>query len=253
MDELIRSGGGAEDTYKRYEELIFERDRLEKEADQIGLAYTRTFGQLMTDVYEEKIECIKLRKMIAFYQAAANRGEQADMEEMIAYLQQEMAEYYANLEHMVRRNEAAKKSRVITEYEEKRIKALYRHIAKLLHPDIHPEVREDDFLMDLWTAAATAYHANDLKRLMDVEIMIQKALKDGAPPSGMGLVEINARIEEIEEEIEEIRTTEPYIWHELLDDEAAKQKRITELKAELEQYREYRRGLEQVLDGLMNA
>ncbi|MBQ1331704.1 MAG: hypothetical protein IIY36_02125 [Lachnospiraceae bacterium] len=249
MDELIRSGGG---DYERYEKLVLERDRLEKEAIQIECAWLREFGQLMTDLFEEKIECIKVRKMIAFYQAAANRGEQADQEEMIAYLQRELAEYYTNLRDMLKRNEAARKGRVITEYEEKRIRALYRWIAKRLHPDTHPGVEDDPDLLLLWDMASAAYRMSDLKRLMDVEMLVQKALAEsGGGPAEIEVPDIALRIEELEEEIREIRTTEPYIWGEILDDEEACAAKKAALEKELNEYREYRAQLEEVLAGLM--
>ena len=64
--------------YDEYEELLLERDRLHKEAGQIWTVYVQTFGQLMTDIFEEKIACIRQKKLIAYYQMAANRGEAID-------------------------------------------------------------------------------------------------------------------------------------------------------------------------------
>ncbi len=251
MDELIRESGGQTE---RYEELIMERDRLEKEAIHIGRLYTCEFGQLLTDIYEEKIECIKLRKMIAFCQAAANRGEEPDQDVMIEQLQREMAEYYANLQDMIRRNEAARKGRILSEYEEKRIRDLYRWIAKQLHPDTHPMTEEIPGLMDLWNQALLAYQANDLKRLTEAAALVRKALADlGGEVPAVEMPDIALRIEELEKEIDEIRTTEPYTWRMLLEDEEACEKTKAELRDGLRQYREYRQQLEDVLDGLMNA
>ena len=61
--------------YDEYEALLLERDQLEREAGAIWTAYIKEFGQLMTDVFEEKVECIRRKKMIAYYQKAAELGD----------------------------------------------------------------------------------------------------------------------------------------------------------------------------------
>ena len=57
--ELIKS---THTNYDEYESLLLERDQAQKEAGQIWTCYIQTFGKLIADVYEEKIECIKCRK-----------------------------------------------------------------------------------------------------------------------------------------------------------------------------------------------
>ena len=50
--EIIRNEN---DKYSEYENLLLERDQYRKEAGQTWTAYTQTFGQLITDVYQEKL------------------------------------------------------------------------------------------------------------------------------------------------------------------------------------------------------
>ena len=109
-------------------------------------------------------------------------------------------------------------------------------------------------LMDLWNQALLAYRANDLKRLTEAAALVRKALADlGGEVPAVEMPDIALRIEELEKEIDEIRTTEPYTWRMLLEDEDACEKTKAELRNGLRQYREYRRQLEDVLDGLMNV
>ena len=92
--DLIKS---RDSKYGEYEELLLERDQLEKEAGQIWTAYLKLFGRLITENYEEKLECIKCKKTIAYYQSALNRGGKVDASEMQKWLDGEMADYYRNL------------------------------------------------------------------------------------------------------------------------------------------------------------
>ena len=107
MDGLIKS---SDSKYDEYESLLLERDQVQKEAGQIWTAYLQQFGKAITDVYEEKLKCVKCKKTIAFYQSALNRGGDVDPNAMTEYLEKEMAEYYSNLDWMIRENEEANNS-----------------------------------------------------------------------------------------------------------------------------------------------
>ena len=67
-----------EKLHERYENLILQRDRLEKEAEQYRMEYFREFGELITDAFQARIDCIALKKSIAFCQAKRNAGEESD-------------------------------------------------------------------------------------------------------------------------------------------------------------------------------
>ena len=105
----------AENTsYAQYEELLLERDRLAKEAGQIWTVYVQTFGQLMTDIFEEKVACIRQKKLIAHYQTAANRGEPIDAEALEKKLEQEMASYQAELRRLIKEHKACMEAGIST-------------------------------------------------------------------------------------------------------------------------------------------
>ena len=55
-----------ESLLERYEALILQRDRLAKEADHYQLEYFREFGELITDAFQARIDCIALKKSISF-------------------------------------------------------------------------------------------------------------------------------------------------------------------------------------------
>ena len=134
MREIIRVENAS---YSRYEELLTKRDELRKKAFQYYRAYIREFGDLMLEVFQIKIECIKKKKTIEFYQRALNQGSVIDRDALDDYLVKELAEYQKQLNDMIKDNEASKDFDTISEIELLKIKSIYRKLAKLIHPDIN--------------------------------------------------------------------------------------------------------------------
>ena len=195
--DLIKS---TDSKYEEYENLLLERDQITKEAGQIWTVYLQLFGKLITDNYEEKLECIKCKKTIAYYQNALNHGGVVDSAAMEKYMEQEMAEYYANLRRMLKENEDANNAGTSTPYEVARAKTLYRRLAKLIHPDINPETDHSKELQELWQRILIAYHHNDVKELSELEVLVRKVLKE------LGSEDVKVDIPDIEEKIEALKS-----------------------------------------------
>lgn len=243
--DLIKS---SDSKYTEYENLLLERDQLAKEAGQIWTVYLQIFGKLISDNYEEKLECIKCKKTIAYYQRALNQGGAVDAAAMEKYLEQEMAEYYANLRQMLKDNEDANGAGTSTPYEVERSKTLYRRIAKLIHPDINPETDHSEDLQELWNRTLIAYHHNDVKELAELEVLVRKALKDiGADDVKVDIPDIEEKIDAVRAEIDQITHSEPYSLKYLVEDKDASEKKKAELQEELESYQKYHKELNNVI------
>ena len=243
--DLIKS---TDSKYEEYENLLLERDQITKEAGQIWTVYLQLFGKLITDNYEEKLECIKCKKTIAYYQNALNHGGVVDSAAMEKYMEQEMAEYYANLRRMLKENEDANNAGTSTPYEVARAKTLYRRLAKLIHPDINPETDHSKELQELWQRILIAYHHNDVKELSELEVLVRKVLKElGSEDVKVDIPDVEEKIEALKSEIEGIKQTEPYCLRYLVEDEEAAEKKKTELIEELETYQKYHKELNEVI------
>lgn len=246
--EIIRVTNG---DYAAYEELLLQREQLEKEADEYQREYICEFGQLITEVFKEKIECISLKKAIAFCQAAKNRGAEIKQNELEDYLNAHMAAYYAQLQNMLAQNKAANSGTPITDYQAGQIKKIYRRLAKLLHPDISPLTTQYPRLSELFGEIITAYKCNQLKRLQELEVLVMKALDEiGAEHADIVIDDIETKIEALEEEIHSIVTTEPYTYKTLLADAFAAAEKKKALEEELEEYKNYHVRLQKILDEL---
>lgn len=239
-------------SYDRYEELLLRRDSLEQESESILINYTRQFGELTTAIFEEKIACIRQKKAIAYCQAQINRGTSIDTNQMQNYLNENMALYYHELHVMLRQNEDARNAKTVTIADEQRSKKLYRRLAKMLHPDINPQTLESEVLADLWNRIVAAYRALNPIELSNLEVLVNKAISDlGLGSIDVEIPDMEQRIQNLEDDINEILTTEPYIWQTLLEDENLVNAKTTELEKELEEYKKYHEELDTILNNLI--
>ncbi|MCR5502756.1 MAG: hypothetical protein K6F53_07090 [Lachnospiraceae bacterium] len=248
-DGIIKTGNAS---YTKYEELLARRDDVRKQAFQYERAYVREFGDLILQVFEMKLECIRKKKTIGYCQTFINRGESVDQDALQEYLQKELAEYQAQLDDMIRDNEAAKEHERVSEADLLKIKRIYRKIAKKIHPDINPGTARNEELMELWQRLAAAYNCNDLKEMEETEVLINAVLaKMDLGAEDISIPDIGEKIEEIRAEIERIKNTDPYRYKFLLEDPEAVEQKKQELRDELKEYEDYGRQLDGILDGML--
>lgn len=248
LSEECGAPGGAASDYDTYLALLLERDRLEKEADQIQILYTKTFGRLITDCFEEKVACIRCKKTLAYYQQAINRGGAVNPAELKLFLDREMSLYEIRLKQMLAHNEKCRKAGESTSYEARRSRELYRRLAKLLHPDVNPHTDRDDRLQELWQRILTAYRGNNVKKLAELEVLTKQALKKlGLTADPSIITDLPEKIAALQDEIRVILTTEPYINSALLEDEQAVQEKTAELEKELADWKAYHAQLEEAI------
>ncbi len=240
--------------YEEYCELLVKRDQIFKEAGSYMTVYTAEFGDLITANFELKIECIKIKKMISYCRRRMNRGLSIDATRMQEEIEQEMKLYYIQLKEMQADTENAKKAEGVGEYRYQRAKKIYRRLAKLLHPDINKKTMEDENLKELWTRIATAYQRSDVDELDDLEVLVHKALDEmGDEGFEIDLSDIEERIERVERQINDILTTEPYTYGEILNDDERKAAFLEQLRAEQEDYEQYLEILTKSLEEMLNA
>ena len=141
---------------------------------------------------------------------------------------------------------------MITEADLMRIRKIYRRIAKMLHPDLHPEVAESEELRDLWNRMTMAYECNDLKELEELEVLAAAALADrGGKEWKVDVPDLEEKIAALENEIAMITDTNPYQYKFLLEDPDAVREKEDALQEEIRQYREYDTKLDEMLAAVL--
>lgn len=249
MSEIIN---GKNSGYDRYEELLLKRAALRKECFQLEQAYTREFGEAILALYKLQIECAKKKKTIEFCQTALNRGEEPEEAELQEFILQETRELREHFEKLSEEYNTAKSAVKITEADVAKIRQIYRRTAKLLHPDLHPEVAESEELQDLWNQVSAAYACNDLKELEELEVMVAAALADhDGEEWKVEVPDLDARISSLEAEIEGITGRDPYQYKFLLEDPIAVADKKKDLQGKIGEYEAYAAKLDEILASVL--
>ena len=249
MEDIIKVKNSS---YGRYEELLIRRDNLKKEAFILQRQYVAEFGDLIIEVFEKKLECIKKKKTIEFCQRKLNYGKSIDQDELQAYLDEEMKEFQARRNDMIKDTESAKKREKVSEIDLIKIKKIYHKLVKLIHPDINPLTSENEALYDLWQRIQIAYNCNDLKEMEELEVRVTTTLEQlGVGNLEIEIPNIDDKIAELEKEIVTIMETDPYQYKFILEDPKAVEEKKQSLREELQSYIEYSEQLDNILENLM--
>lgn len=233
----------------RYEEVLLRRDNLRKEAEQYHLDFIREFGDLITETFRLKVECIRKKKMISYCQKLMNMGKDINGNDLTKYIEKEMAEYEAELAEIIQDVTAARSAEMISEAEVRKIKKIYYALVKLIHPDMHPELADDAQLREYWDRIVTAYRHNELDEITELDALVRMYLSGhGISTEDVNIEDIEDKIIRVEDEIEEILSTNPYLYRLLLSDEDEIKAKKQEYRDEISSYEKYSEELDRVLD-----
>lgn len=243
--ELVKN---MESRYSDYENLLLRRDALRKDGEQYAREYIRIFGDLMNELFRKKIECIEKKKKISYCQARVNKGMEINEYEMNSYIESTMADYYEQLEDMITETMISKQGLPITVSEQRKIKEIYRYLAKKIHPDKRPDLEDDLYIKELWNEIVRAYTYNALGELEELKFRVEMYLEDiDDDDVVIEFPDIEDRISKVSEEIQIILNTNPYQYRYILEDQIVIEHRKRELKDEIENYRNYSKQLDEVL------
>lgn len=236
-----------------YSDLLLRRDHLYRAAGSYQVMYTAEFGELIAANFELKVACIKEKKTISYCRRRMNRGLAIDVERMQSEIEEEMTLYRNQLDEMNAEVKQAKDAKTIGQFELSRLKRIYRKLAKMLHPDVFPQVNEDEELKDLWQRIKDAYFRCDVEALEELEFAARAKIKEyGVDAWEVEADNLEERISRVEMQINDILSTEPYTYCELLHDEAKKKAHREQLQAEHDEYEEYLAELKKTLEAMLS-
>ena len=254
MNELMVIKDDTKERYKEYEDLLLRRDQLDRDAGAYLTAYTKEFGDMITENFKLKVECIKKKKTIAYCRRRMNRGLPINTDRMLAEIDEEMKLYYVQLQDMIKETESAKNSKTAGEYACRLAKKIYRRLAKRLHPDINKKTMDNKRLRELWERIRKAYNKYDADELDNLEALVRRALEDlGDEGFEIDHLDIEEKIERIERQINEILVAQPYTYGEILASDEKKEAVRSSLEEEKRDYETYLEALQKTLDDMLTG
>ena len=237
-------------SYKRYEELLYKKESLLKEANKYKQQYEAIFNPLIKEINEIKIDCIRKRKILSYYKSTISQGKQVIQQDLDSFINKAMEEYYSTLEYL----SYDEKDVIKIEYtlkQQKNIKTTYHKLAKLIHPDLNNKLKEDLIIQDLWNRICIAHSNNNLEELEELTILVNNYLQSiNEKHFDIEIDNINDKISNLNKKIYTITNSIPYQYKYILEDKKKIDNKKEELNSELNEYKLYNIQLDEELASL---
>lgn len=231
-------------SYQRYEELLLKKEALMKEAEEYKSQYDSIFNVLNNDTYEAKMECIRKRKTISYCQNLKDLGSPIYRNDLNTYIDEAMKNYNNTIDYILNNDYKDKLKKNIREHT-KRIKNVYRQLAKLIHPDMNNDLKQDKTIQDLWNRTCIAYNCSNLEELEELEVLVNKYLESiNHSHIDIEIPDIHEKIFNLNREIDNILHTDPYQYKYVIVDRDLIIKKKEELLKELSDYKRYLKELD---------
>lgn len=234
--------------------LFQERDfMLSYEEGFLTALYLKHIGQKQYQLFCLKTETAQLRRKQQLIQTDLNRGEKPDLRTIEKTIGKEFALYFKEIKQQMENLEKAKNlllSPCLSKEEAEEIKKLYRMLVRRLHPDLNPNLSQQE--SDLFNQVQVAYKLCNLDKLREFTLLISSSLEDKASETKDSLrmtVELlENQIADIKDKIEKLNKEFPFSFKELLADESWIKEQQTRLNKEIEECEKEKSHLLNIID-----
>lgn len=185
-----------------YRSLIIKRDELKKQVEENQKDNYQMYADSYKEYYSLMVECIFLKKRIAYCQRCKNHHIKIYKEELEGYMDAVKEDYMHELEKLRTHKKIVKQH--LSEEDMKQAKKIFKRIIKRIDQD-HP----------LWERALESYRYNNLNDLKDIEILVDYDTQ--SIRKNLDMTYLTIQIERIKKEIESIENRNPKITKEYLE------------------------------------
>lgn len=185
-----------------YRSLIIKRDELKKQVEENQKDNYQIYADSYKEYYSLMVECIFLKKRIAYCQRCKNHHIKIYKEELEGYMDAVKEDYMHELEELRTHKKIVKQH--LSDEDMKQAKKIFKRIIKRIDQD-HP----------LWERALKSYRYNNLNDLKDIEMLVDYDTQ--SIRKNLDMTYLTTQIERIEKEIESIENRKPKITKEYLE------------------------------------
>lgn len=185
-----------------YRSLIIKRDELKKQVEENQKDNYQMYADSYKEYYSLMVECIFLKKRIAYCQRCKNHHIKIYKEELEGYMDAVKEDYMHELEELRTHKKIVKQH--LSDEDMKQAKKIFKRIIKRIDQD-HP----------LWERALESYRYNNLNDLKDIEMLVD--YEKQSIRKKLDMTYLTTQIERIKKEIESIENRNPKITKEYLE------------------------------------
>ena len=185
-----------------YRSLIIKRDELKKQVEENQKDNYQIYADSYKEYYSLMVECIFLKKRIAYCQRCKNHHIKIYKEELEGYMDAVKEDYMHELEELRTHKKIVKQH--LSDEDMKQAKKIFKRIIKRIDQD-HP----------LWERALESYRYNNLNDLKDIEMLVDYDTQ--SIRKKLDMTYLTTQIERIKKEIESIENRKPKITKEYLE------------------------------------
>ena len=182
--------------------LIIKRDELKKQVEENQKDNYQMYADSYKEYYSLMVECIFLKKRIAYCQRCKNHHIKIYKEELEGYMDAVKEDYMHELEELRTHKKIVKQN--LSDEDMKQAKKIFKRIIKRIDQD-HP----------LWERALESYRYNNLNDLKDIEMSVDYDTQ--SIRKNLDMTYLTTQIERIKKEIESIENRKPKITKEYLE------------------------------------
>ena len=185
-----------------YRSLIIKRDELKKQVEENQKDNYQMYADSYKEYYSLMVECIFLKKRIAYCQRCKNHHIKIYKEELEGYMDAVKEDYMHELEKLRTHKKIVKQH--LSDEDMKQAKKIFKRIIKRINPQ-----------HSLWERAVESYRYNNLNDLKDIEMLVD--YEKQSIRKKLDMTYLTTQIERIKKEIESIENREPKITKEYLE------------------------------------
>lgn len=232
--------------------LTEEHDLLHLVRPNLLALYQQKIGAWELRRLQAETEALRARRRLELAQAAVNRGKAPDWTAIDGHLELEFLAWQQRIKEAAAKISAAefRLTHLLPPAEERNLKKLYYALVKKLHPDLNPQLTDDQ--RRLWLRVQEAYEHGDLDELRALALLAGKDAPVPATPAALDTLRhdrdaLAKQIAAMLQRIEQIEAQPPFTLHRQLADDDWVAARREEIEAAVAKFEKQRAAFESAL------
>ena len=242
---------------KELGKVILEQDEMVNAVKpNLEAEYQKKIGYKELERMETEITARRCKRQIELIQAAVNRQESIEEDEIEKKLDDEFQEWYEKIEEQYQKVKKAEDRLkcLMSDENNAEFNKLYRRLVFKLHPDLNPNRSKDE--ENLWHRVQLAYEGGDLEEMRSLAIIIDAQHETIELPSSKDVLQkrktkLTEEIQKIINNMSELEQKFPFnIVNKLADKEWINSK-VEEIQEKINQWQEKCKHYKELIEVLL--